>query len=159
VVFGEQAFMIGTVRIVANRAFADRRRAVQKIEAPRYLVAIAAHFRYALLNKQKFVIAVVRLVTLKTVPLLHGIVNELLVGLVEMAGFAKVSALACELIGVFFNLDRLVARFAVAKAHRPVYMGLLAFGAVRMAFRGNTRLLLCRGLLDAHRFSHRKRYQ
>jgi hypothetical protein len=60
--------------------------------------------------------------------------------LFQMAGFAKVPALTRRLPGVFHNRHRLVARLAITKTNRGVYMGLL--GKIRVAFFRNARLLL-----------------
>jgi hypothetical protein len=155
-VFDEHMLVIGTVRIVADGAFADGRRAVKEIETARYLMAVLADLGNALLVQQELIVAVVRLVAFEAFALLNRVVNELFIGLVQMAGFAKVSALASKLIGVLIDSYGFVARLAVAKADRPVNVLLLAFAMVRMALGGNTGLLLGRRLLGCARFAGRQ---
>ena len=149
VFLNQQVFVVGTVRRVTNRTFADGDRSVQKRKAFRRLVARGAEIGDGFGRNQKFVVTAVRIVALGAITRPQGFVNDLLRRLFQMTIFTEILTLAKKLPCMFVGIQRLMARSAFAKTHRSVNVGFCT--VVRMTICGHT-CFLKRG-----RFFHRDR--
>jgi hypothetical protein len=92
VVAHQQVRIVGAVRLVAHRTFANRGRPMEKREPFRDFVTVVAKSGDRFLRKKELVVTAVRIVTLHALACLHGFMNVLLGCLFQMAVFAKIFA-------------------------------------------------------------------
>src|SRR4030043_1125826 len=144
----QQVCMVGAVRFVTYRTFADGCWAVQKRKSFGNLMAVFAKSGDRFFLNQKLVVTAVGIVALHTITSFYGLVNDLLGGLLQMTVFAKVSAFPLQLPCVLFRFKRFMASSAVAEADWAV--NVCFFAVLRMTFFCNT----C--LLHRSRFFHRE---
>jgi hypothetical protein len=111
--------VVATVRVVTNTALADRDRAVTKRCALGDFVTLVADLG-CFLDKQPGMVASMWIVTLEAIAILYRGVNVFPGTLVHVAKFTKVPALTNKLKGMFFDIQRFMARMAIVKKYRAV---------------------------------------
>jgi len=115
----QEFFVVAAVRVVTNTAFADRDRAVTKRGAFGDFVTLAADLG-CFLNKQTGMVASMRVVTLEAIAILYRRMNVFSGTLVHVAKFTKVPALTNKLKGMFFDIQRFMARMTIVKKYRAM---------------------------------------
>jgi hypothetical protein len=140
----QQLRKVGTVRLVTHGALAHGGRAVKKCTTLRDFVTVVAKIGDRLGRQEELVVTAVRIMALCALAGFQRLMNVLLGRLLQMTVLTKVPAFSVKLKRMLLGIQRLMARFAVAKTDRPMNISLL--GIVRVTFFRNARLLGRRGL-------------
>ncbi len=112
----QEFFVVAAVRVVTDTALADRDRAVTKRGAFGDFVTLVANLG-CFLDKQPGMVASMWVVTLEAIAILYRRMNVFPGTLVHVTKFTKVPALTNKLKGMFFDIQRFMARMAIVKKY------------------------------------------